>query len=89
MNKYIITAMLAFAFLVSGGMVAHASTTFNGDPQDFSTIRVSNFTEHPNSTTDWHSTVTATPGQVVSVAVYYHNTGSENATNTIVKILGG
>lgn len=89
MRKNILIAGLALVFSLFGGAVAHAATSFNTDPRDFATVRVSNYTLHPNSSADWNTSVNATPGQIVSVAIYYHNTGTESATNTVVKLYGG
>ncbi|TAL49544.1 hypothetical protein EPN83_00140 [Patescibacteria group bacterium] len=61
--------------------IVHAATSFNSDPLDFPTVRVSNYTEHPDSTEDWATSTTAKPGDVISFTIYYHNTGSEDAQN--------
>ncbi|MCU0660139.1 MAG: hypothetical protein MUD00_00790 [Candidatus Pacebacteria bacterium] len=89
MRKKIRIAGLALALSLFGGQAAHAATTFNTNSQDFATVRVSNYTLHPNSSTNWNSSVNATPGQIISVAIYYHNTGTEPATNTTIRLFGG
>jgi len=66
--------------------IVHAATTLNTDPQDFATVRVSNYTDFPDTTTNWHSQIDADAGDIVSVTVYYHNTGTEDAENVIAAI---
>ena len=76
----------AGAFASSVCSASSTPTTFNDDPDDFPTVRVSNFTEHPFSTTDWALSITANPGDIVAIGVYYHNTGNVDAQNTKVAI---
>src|SRR3989344_2638844 len=64
----------------------HAESGLNGDPSDPSTLRVSNYTQFPDSTTNWESTINASPGEVVSFAIYYHNTGAENVENLRISL---
>ena len=64
----------------------HAASGLNGDPSDPSTLRVSNYTQFPDSTTNWESTINASPGEVVSFAIYYHNTGAENVENLRISL---
>lgn len=86
-NKQIF-AILAALVLVFTGAPSHAlaSASFNTDPQDFATVRVSNYTQNPNCYTCWSSTANANAGDIVSVTVYYHNTGNQTATGTFVKL---
>lgn len=92
-------ALALFAFF--GVATAFASTTFNTDPLDnsngFGTVRVSNYTANPGTTTCWSFTIpgsnpqgcsnpTLQAGDLVSIAIYYHNTGTQSATNTRVKL---
>jgi hypothetical protein len=88
MKKYIITAMLSLALLVTGGVAAQASASFNNDSQDFQTVQVSDYTRDPGCSTCWSPTLTAAPGDVVSVMIYYHNTGTDAATSTVVRLNG-
>ncbi|HXF43975.1 MAG TPA: hypothetical protein VNK70_00675 [Candidatus Paceibacterota bacterium] len=69
-----------------GVIFAQTATTFNTDPQDLATVRVSNYTLYPNSTSNWGTSVSASAGQVISVAIYYHNTGGATATNTRIRL---
>jgi hypothetical protein len=69
----------------SGGNT-DTNTKFNDDSLDFDTVRVSNYTKFPNSTDDWHANIDADAGDVVSVAVYYHNTGSVDAENVTISM---
>jgi len=64
---------------------AFAATSLNNHPSDFATVRVSNYTASPGSSGTWLSSVNAAADQIVSVGIYYHNNGSENATNMRIK----
>ena len=72
-----------FVFPVS---VVQASASFNNDSQDKTTLRVSNYTDYPNSTVNWYFSITADGGEVVSFLVYYHNTSRETAKQTKIKV---
>lgn len=89
-KKNIFTGLLALMLVFVGANTALAATTFNTDPQDddlgYRTVGVSNYTQNPGSATSWSSSVTAAPGDVVSVTVYYHNTGSQTASNTTIRM---
>ena len=61
---------------------ASASVTFNTDSQDRPTLRVVNATANPNCSSCWTSSVTANPGDLITVDLYYHNTGTQTANNT-------
>lgn len=84
-TKIIAMLSLALAFF-AGARDARAAATFNNDPQDFPTISVSNYTQNPGCSTCWSSSVSATAGQVVSVRIYYHNTGDMVATDTKLRL---
>lgn len=73
--------VVLFATPIFGVLSVHAAASFNDDPQDFATLRSSNFTKFPNSTSNWAATTNADAGEVVSLTIYYHNTSSEDATN--------
>ncbi len=77
---------LLLAILVSAAPEAFAAT-LNTDPQDFATLRVKNNTQQPNNTTGWNTSTFAGEGEVVSLAIYYHNTSSETATNVRVRLI--
>jgi hypothetical protein len=61
-------------------------TQFNTLGNDRPTIQVSNYTNNPGCTSCWSTSVSADPGDIVSVYVYYHNTGTVAANNTKVKL---
>ncbi len=66
---------------------SHAqAATFNSDPQDPSTLRVSNYSRNPGCNTCWSNTVSADAGDIVSFMIYYHNTSNENAINTTLLV---
>lgn len=71
----------------TGNVVQAANVAFNDDPLDFDTLRSSNYTEFPGSTDHWASVTDADAGEVVSFAVYYHNTSAGDiATNVVAKL---
>ncbi len=82
--------MFGAAFFIASffayGSHAQASTVFNTNSKDYATVEVSNYTQNPGCTSCWSSSVNANPGDVVSVEIYYHNTGSEAAQNTLIKL---
>ena len=63
-----------------------ALSTFNSDPSDYSTLRSSNYTQFPDSTNHWASVTNANAGDIVSLAVYYHNSSQETAKNVRVSM---
>jgi len=67
-------------------MVAFAATTFNTASNDYATLRVNNDTRNPNNPNTWSGSTTASPGDEVSFAIYYHNTGTETARNVRVTL---
>lgn len=78
------------ALIVAVVFVAPLATfaaKLNSDPQDFATLRVANRTTNPaGTTTAWASSASATEGQVVSFAIYYHTTSSDTANNVRVRL---
>ncbi len=93
MNKTLKTILVATiattaiaAFFGISVAKANASTVFNTNPLDYATTLVSNYTAQPGCTNCWSPSVTMSAGQVVSVRVYYHNTGNETAYNTRIRM---
>ena len=88
----------SMTFTISGTSNT-TTTTFNNDAQDRPTVRAMNFTQHGITTTCWTTTVpgsnnncsnqTLAANDIVSVAIYYHNTGTVAAQNTAVFMNGG
>ncbi|MBP6856749.1 MAG: hypothetical protein KBC42_03380 [Candidatus Pacebacteria bacterium] len=99
-KSYVGTLAIVFFAIFGVSMVSAdtANTAFNTDPQDRATVRVSNYTQNPGSTACWSTAIPGTSpqtgcnnqtlqaGDLVSVAIYYHNTGSAFADNTRVKL---
>ncbi|MHB9019893.1 MAG: hypothetical protein ACYC3G_03440, partial [Minisyncoccota bacterium] len=81
MNKIIKLSTILFLGVAFCFTTAQAAT-FNTDPQDYPTIQVANYTKYPSCTTCWSSSVTASAGDVITFKIYYHNTGTDNATQT-------
>ncbi len=86
MKKSLISLVfLAFAITIFP-QVAFAGT-LNSDSADFDTLRVGNVTQNPNTTSaSWGTSVYANPGDVLSFAIYYHNTSSETINNVRIKL---
>lgn len=81
--KIILGAILLIVGVFSPIFFAQAAS-FNNDPLDRQTLLVSNYTKCPNCA-NWTSWVNADAGDIVSFAVYYHNTSNETATGTIIR----
>ena len=63
------------------------AATFNNDSRDFQTLRAGNYTKNPTTPSSaWTTSVNADGGDIVNMAVYYHNTGSDTARNVRVKL---
>ena len=77
----ILSAPFAQATGTSGGLA-----TINTDPQDFATLTVSNRTVSGETDSAWFSSVNASPGNVISFAIYYHVTGNKAAQNLRVRL---
>jgi len=100
MKKIILFAFVAFVLAGFSASVALAAipqdpsgpggagwTTFNTDPQDKPTLRVSNYTQNPGCSSCWSSSTSGVnPGDVVSFVFYYHNTGSVTAKSSFAEI---
>jgi len=89
MKKTFKTIVYSFVAVALFGFSANsvlAATVFNNHTSDFATVRVSNYTDYPGSDSNWSSSVSADAGDIVSVIIYYHNNGSENAVSTKIKI---
>lgn len=87
--KTIVYGFMAVVLFGSSTQAVLAATVFNNHPNDFATVRVSNYTNNPGSNSGWSSSVSADAGDIISVIVYYHNNGSENANSTKIKINNG
>ncbi len=62
------------------------AASFNNDPQDRATLMAGNYTLDPSNCC-WSTNLTGVrPGDIVSFAIYYHNTGSDTARNVVVKL---
>jgi uncharacterized repeat protein (TIGR01451 family) len=90
MKSHIQSYALGILMVIGGffGLTTHAaaSVTFNNDIQDRPTLRVVNATQNPNCSSCWVSSVTANPGDTITVDVYYHNTGTQTANGTNFKL---
>lgn len=88
-NKFKSAAVvLALFSLILSPMISLASgAVFNTDPQDKPTLRVSNYTLNPGSSTNWASSISNVHvGDIISFVFYYHNAGDQTALNTHANI---
>ena len=83
---YSFVAVILFGFSAAP---AYAQAVFNNHSNDYPTILVSNYTNNPGSNQNWETSVSANAGDVVSVLIYYHNNGDENALSTKLKLNQG
>ncbi|MFC1756787.1 hypothetical protein ACFLZC_01345 [Patescibacteria group bacterium] len=59
----------------------------NNDSLDYDTLRVGNITRNPDTTSDyWGTSLFASPGDVLSFAIYYHNSHDQIAKSLRVKL---
>lgn len=84
--KKIIVAIISFAFILIGSQTVFAGNLFNGQPEDCSpTIGIGNFTTgnmQRDSYGCWkNSSVSASAGDTINVAMYYHNSTRSPLTN--------
>ena len=82
-----VAAYSRYSYSLSGSDVftpsANNQATFNTDPADKPLLRVSNYTQNPNSTNSWYSSINNVhAGDVVSFVLYYHNTSNVSAVDT-------
>lgn len=85
-NKKIILAaglMLCLAIFASSDAQA---ASFNYGTQDSPTLQISNYSRNPGCTTCWSGSASADAGEIVSFMVYYHNTASDTAANTVLRV---
>ena len=93
-NKYIrvgIPAVLSLVLVYSQvvpTLGAADQTEFNTFANDNPTVQIANDSYNPGCSECWKSRITGVEdGDIISVAVYYHNTGSADALNTRVRIV--
>jgi len=82
--KGITLGLFVVATLAAGSQYAFAAT-FNTDVSDQATLRVKNTNGQVNNL-NWSTSASADAGEVVSFAIYYHNTSNETATNVRVRL---
>jgi uncharacterized repeat protein (TIGR01451 family) len=83
-TKKIVSLLAVVAFALPLSVLA--ATSLNTDSKDYATLRVTNSTTNGSPTESWVRSTTATGGDTVSFAVYYHNTGNETARNVRIKL---
>lgn len=83
-KSFLIIALIAVA--VFSGYSAVEAASFNYGSQDSPTLQISNYSRNPGCNTCWSGSVSANAGQIVSFMVYYHNTASDTAANTTLRV---
>ena len=89
MKNYI--QKISIAVFALGALFAFAPSytyaAFNTAPNDCPTVMVANYTTQQNiSSTCWGTSATANSGETINVRIYYHNTDTNPAPNTIVHL---
>ncbi|MBI2056347.1 MAG: hypothetical protein HYT37_03115 [Candidatus Sungbacteria bacterium] len=78
------SAVLFFALALTINPVF--AVVLNNDPQDPATLRAMNFTRQGITNTQWFTSVNGSQNEVISFAIYYHNTSSETAQNVRITL---
>ena len=86
MNKRNISLALFALVVVLMQAPSALAASLNNDPQDLATLTVTNYTSNPDCNQCWSSTANVNVGEIVSFAIYYHNTGPDTATNVKTRI---
>ncbi|EKD24237.1 MAG: hypothetical protein ACD_81C00073G0002 [uncultured bacterium] len=86
--KKITVALLSITAVagVFAPVASVSAATFNTSANDYPTLQISNYTRNPESNVNWSNAVAANAGEVVSFLVYYHNTASDTANGTTVRV---
>lgn len=89
--KKIITTTISLAALIGlivVAPVASANYSINSLSNDCKTVTIGNYTTGAGiNDTCWSaSPVSASPGQIINVAIYYNNSGSTAANNVVLKM---
>lgn len=74
-----------FASAVVGNAAGAYAATFNTASGD-TTLKVSNYTDYPGSSSHWGSSVSADDGETLSFLISYHNTSSDKACDVRVRL---
>jgi hypothetical protein len=87
--KKIIVGILSFTLLITAQNVFASSVTWNQASNDCKSISIINATTNQGYASPcWAGTsVSADMGEVINVRIYYHNTGTDTATNTHVMLI--
>lgn len=87
--KNIIYTLIKLSTVLLIGLVfvpTAQAASFNTDAQDYPTVQVANYTKNSSCSTCWSSSVTADAGDIITFKIFYHNTGSDDATQTRVRL---
>ncbi len=90
MKKIIISVAVLFGMLIASPLLAHAAGSFNTDAGDMPTVTVSNGNTNPCQTGPidgcWKTSVSARPGDLITVHIYFHNSTDTVAENTMLSL---
>jgi len=89
MKKIITSLLMLILGVFMAAPVVHAADKFNTDPADLPTVMVTNITQDGGCTSApgancWKTSVTANPGDIIGVQVYFHNSTVYLAEDTQV-----
>lgn len=87
-KKLSVVTLLGLVFFAQAGVANAAWTYLNTDPQDLETVTVRNSSDagNCNDCGDWSSSTTASDGDTIAVAIYYHVTGASSADDLRFKL---
>ena len=87
-KKLGVAILLGVVTFAQAGVSSAAWTNLNTDPQDLETVTVRNSTDEGtcDDCGDWGSSTTASDGDVIAIAIYYHVTGVSSADDLRFKL---
>lgn len=70
-----------------GAFSASAQVIINQHPNDCRTIAIANHTTQQGQAQDcWAGSISAQPGDIINVALYFHNSGTSPASNVVLRL---
>ena len=87
-KKLSVAVLLGIVMFAQAGVASATWTYLNTDPQDLETVTVRNSTDggNCNDCGDWSSSTSASDGDTIAIALYYHVTGPASATDLRFKL---
>ncbi len=82
--KKTLISLIFLAFMATTLPLSVFAGILNSDSADFEVLRVGNVTQNPGTTSaNWNTAVSANPGDVISFAIYYHNTSQSQVIRDV------